>query len=294
MYRFGVFHFDADCLELSRDGRPVRLQPQPAQVLLTLLANAGRTVSREELRQAVWQDDTYVDFDRGLNFCIAQIRGALGDDAGTPRYIRTIPKRGYEFVCPVEPRGHRGGEAEHKGHKDVRRFRRLAATVAAAVVIAAAALFAYRLWAVSRAMPIVAIVRFDNETGDASLSRFSDNLTDTVTVQLTQAADGRFGVIGNAAILRRPRQERDLRTIAATLNARFIVLGQIQRDQDHVRVLAHLIRMPEQTHVRVSRTDDLPQATLAEADAIAGKIANAFGATLRDPASRDSRVAATR
>src|SRR5438105_3596997 len=146
MYRFGVFHFDADGLELSRDGRPVRLQPQPAQVLLALLANAGRTVSREELRQAVWHDDTYVDFDRGLNFCIAQIRGALGDDAVTPRYIRTIPKRGYEFVCPVDA-----------GDKPVRRFRSLAAAVAAAVVIAAAALFAYRLWTVSRAVPIVAI-----------------------------------------------------------------------------------------------------------------------------------------
>src|SRR5438309_6172028 len=110
-YRFGVFEFDARTLDLSREGRPIRLQPQPAQVLLTLVANAGRIVSRDELRQAVWRDDTYVDFDRGLNFCIAQIRSALGDDAGAPRYIRTIPKKGYEFVCPVDAdsRGDRGG-----------------------------------------------------------------------------------------------------------------------------------------------------------------------------------------
>src|SRR5204863_167876 len=67
-YRFGVFEFDADRLELSRGGRPVRLQPQPAQVLLTRVANAGRIVTREELRRAVWKDDTFVDFDRGLNF----------------------------------------------------------------------------------------------------------------------------------------------------------------------------------------------------------------------------------
>src|SRR5258707_6767427 len=146
MYRFGVFHFDADGLELSRDGRPVRLQPQPAQVLLTLLANAGRTVSREELRQAVWRDDTFVDFDRGLNFCIAQIRSALGDDAGTPRYIRTIPKRGYEFVCPIyaDSRGDRGGGQEHEGHRGVRGVRRFAA-FAAATVIVVAGFAAYRV-----------------------------------------------------------------------------------------------------------------------------------------------------
>ena len=284
MYRFGVFQFDADCLELSRDGHPVRLQPQPAQVLLTLVVNAGRTVTREELKQAVWKDDTFVDFDRGLNFCIAQIRSALGDDAGTPRYIRTVPKKGYEFICPLD-----------NGHEDTK-TRSISRLVIAAVAILLAVIgaLAARAWTVSRNLPIVAVVRFDNETGDAALSRFADNLTDTVTAQLTTVGAGRFAVIGNAAILRRPREERDLRTIAAALNAGFIVLGQVQRDRQRVRVLAHLIRMPDQTHVRVSRTDDLPQATLAEVDEIAGKIAKAFGATLNDPASRDSRVAATR
>src|SRR5262249_2936643 len=120
------------------------------------------------------------------------------------------------------------------------------------------------------------------------LSRFSDNLTDTVTVQLTAVSGGRFDVIGNAAILRRPRQERDLRAIASSLNAGFIILGQVQRDQQRVRVLAHLIRMPEQTHITVSRTDDVPEATLAEADEIATKIARAFGRTLGDPARRNA------
>src|SRR5206468_9223342 len=77
-------------------------QPQPAEVLALLVAHAGDVVSREALREAIWGDDTFVDFDRGLNFCIAQIRAALGDSVESPRFIRTIPKRGYQFFAPVE------------------------------------------------------------------------------------------------------------------------------------------------------------------------------------------------
>ncbi|HEY4378699.1 MAG TPA: winged helix-turn-helix domain-containing protein [Acidobacteriaceae bacterium] len=80
----------------------VRLQSQPAQVLTVLVTRAGQVVSREELYEAVWEAETFVDFERGLNFCIAQIRSAMGDDSTTPVYIRTIPRRGYQFIAPVE------------------------------------------------------------------------------------------------------------------------------------------------------------------------------------------------
>src|SRR5579872_5844961 len=251
MHRFGVFEFDAEKLELVREGRPVRLQPQPAQVLRMLVEHAGRTVTRDELRQVVWKDDTFVDFDRGLNFCIAQIRTALGDDAAAPRYIRTVPKRGYEFVCPMGSPGRRVPATA------------IVYTAIAVVLIAMASAVVYRALTTRHMPTIVAIARFDNETGDASLDRFADALTDTVTVQLAQAGDGRFGVIGNAAVLRVPRNQRDLNAIASSLHAGFIVLGQIQRDDQRLRVLAHLIRMPGQTDVRVSRTDDLQDPTLA-------------------------------
>src|SRR5438876_7043060 len=100
--RFGLFEFDSSTGELRRDGVAVKLQPQPAQVLAYLVDHAGEVVARETLRDAVWGGDTYVDFDRGLNFCIAQIRAALGDTADSPRFIRTLPKRGYQFIAPVE------------------------------------------------------------------------------------------------------------------------------------------------------------------------------------------------
>ena len=260
-------------------------------MLLTLVANAGRTVTREELRQAVWRDDTFVDFDRGLNFCIAQIRAALGDDAAAPRYVRTVPKRGYEFVCPIE-NGQR--PAIENPPPPRRGIAGAFYALVAAVVVTIAVVIVVRAMTTRQMPPIVAVVRFDNETGDTSLTRFADALTDTVTVQLAEAGAGRFGVIGNAAALRRPRSERDLRTIAASLNARYIVLGQVQGDSQRIRVLAHLIRMPEQTHLTVSRTEDVTDPTLAVADDIAAKIVRAFGNALADPAVRDSRVAATR
>src|SRR5687768_16356936 len=100
-FHFGHFSFDAASGTLLRQGAPIRLQPQPARVLAILLARAGDVVTREDLRQQIWPEGTYVDFERGLNFSIARIRAALNDTAESSRYIETLPKRGYRFVAPV-------------------------------------------------------------------------------------------------------------------------------------------------------------------------------------------------
>jgi DNA-binding winged helix-turn-helix (wHTH) protein len=101
-FRFGLFEFDAAALELRREGVLVRLQSQPAQVLASLVERADQVVSRDDLRKAIWGDETFVDFERGLNFCISQIRSALKDDSADPTYIRTVPKSGYQFIAPVQ------------------------------------------------------------------------------------------------------------------------------------------------------------------------------------------------
>ena len=98
--RFGEFELDPETGELTGPEGRARLQPQPARVLLHLLANAGRLVTREELRRAVWSD-TEVEFDQGLNFCVRQIRAALGDSPAAPRYVETLPRRGYRFLVPL-------------------------------------------------------------------------------------------------------------------------------------------------------------------------------------------------
>jgi DNA-binding winged helix-turn-helix (wHTH) protein len=100
-YKFGRFEFDTGTLELTCEGRTTRLQAQPAQVLALLVENAERVVLREEIKEAIWGKETFVDFERGLNFCISQIRSALQDSATEPIYVRTIPKNGYRFVAPV-------------------------------------------------------------------------------------------------------------------------------------------------------------------------------------------------
>lgn len=96
--QFGPFTLDLHTLELRRDGTPVAIAPQPARLLAALAARPGELVTREELRRAVWGDGTFVDFERGLNFCVLQARTALGDNARNPLYIETLPKRGYRFL----------------------------------------------------------------------------------------------------------------------------------------------------------------------------------------------------
>jgi DNA-binding winged helix-turn-helix (wHTH) protein len=99
--RFGMFDLDIEAQQLQRDGRVVKLQPQPFRLLCLLATRAGTVVTRDEIRSTLWSGDTFVDFDQGVNYAIRQIRDALDEDADRPVYIQTIPRRGYKFVAPV-------------------------------------------------------------------------------------------------------------------------------------------------------------------------------------------------
>src|SRR4029077_6180744 len=99
--RFGEYELDSRSGKLLRDGRPVKIQPQPLRVLAVLAEHRGEIVSREQLRERIWGDPTFVEFDQGLNYCIRQIRMALRDDASKPAYIETLPKQGYRFIAPI-------------------------------------------------------------------------------------------------------------------------------------------------------------------------------------------------
>jgi eukaryotic-like serine/threonine-protein kinase len=101
-FRFGIFELDPRGGELWKAGVRTRLQPQPARVLTLLVSRSGELVTREEIQREVWPEGTFVDFEQSLNFCIRQIRTALGDQAATPRYVETLPRRGYRLLVPVE------------------------------------------------------------------------------------------------------------------------------------------------------------------------------------------------
>ena len=109
MLRFGSFTVDARAREIFKKGKKLEVQPQPTQVLVSLLENAGEVVTREELRQKIWPADTFVDFEHSLNTAIKKLRQALGDNAARPKYIETLPRRGYRFRGKVEASGEKTG-----------------------------------------------------------------------------------------------------------------------------------------------------------------------------------------
>src|SRR5690348_11020771 len=100
--RFDSFELDTGAGELRKNGDRIKLPPQPFRVLELLVRRSGEVLTRAEIRERIWCDDTFVDFEQGLNFCIRQIREALGDTAVAPRFIETLPRRGYRFLVPVE------------------------------------------------------------------------------------------------------------------------------------------------------------------------------------------------
>ncbi len=100
--RFGSFELDLEAERLLKNGRTIRIQPQPFRLLCLLTNRPGVLVTREEIQKALWAGETFVDFDQGVNFAIKQVRDALGDSADDSLYVQTVPKRGYRFLAPVE------------------------------------------------------------------------------------------------------------------------------------------------------------------------------------------------
>src|SRR5215475_7039580 len=105
IYRFGLFETDVAKGTLTRNGIRVKLQDQPFRVLILLLERPGEIISRDELRQKVWPEGTYVDFDGSLNVILKKLRAAIDDDSDNPRFIETVPRRGYRFIAPVSAIG---------------------------------------------------------------------------------------------------------------------------------------------------------------------------------------------
>src|SRR6266436_6422781 len=100
--RFGIFEVDLNALELRKHGLRLKLPEQPFQILVMLLERPGEIVTRDELRNRLWQTDTFVDFDHGLNNAVMRLREVLGDSSDRPRFIETLPRRGYRFIAPIE------------------------------------------------------------------------------------------------------------------------------------------------------------------------------------------------
>jgi len=265
IYHFGTFTFDDRTLMLLRSERPVPLEPQPARALALLLDRAGAIVTRDELRAHVWDAGTHVDFDRGLAYCIGELRAALGDSAENPRFVQTLPRRGFTFIAPVTrdaadvpPLVERAGPGDSDAAVApvrVHPWVAFASIAGVALIVGAAGalmLARDRVPAAPR-RPIVAVAVFENETGDPRHDRVTASLSDVVVERLTALGPLRVGVDGNAAILRRPRDARDWRAVAHETGAAFLVSGQLQTRSERLSLLMQLIRLDDGTHVWVQR-----------------------------------------
>lgn len=276
--RFGIFTFTTSTGELRRGDVPVRLQAQPAKVLAALVTRPGEIVTRETLQREIWSNGTHVDFERGLNFCVAQVRTALGDSAESPRFIETVPKQGYRFIAPVGPADNGDAGRPHEpapATNQVIRERRskLAVVAALAVLLVAATIAGGRM---RHDVPTVVVVPFYNETGKSEFDTLARSLGDAVVASL--AAPSRIdslSVIGNAAALRNPFARQDVQQISRELGAQWVLIGQLKADGRNLRVIAHLLRASDMKHVWAQPFDDSTfdlNAQTRTADAIAAVV----------------------
>jgi len=257
--RFDIFELDVRAGELRKNGVKLRLQGQPLQVLAALLKRPGELVTREELRAQIWQADTFVDFDHSLHNAIARIREVLGDSAETPRYIETLPRRGYRFVAHVEGISTREPERSAETVQPSEAPAPLArskARAALAVALLTVVMIALALWllpAISHRttavppMRSIAVLPLDNLSGDPSQEYFVDGMTDELITDLAKV--GALRVTSRTSVMRYKGTKKSLPEIARELNVEGIVEGSVTRSGNRVRVTAQLLHAPEDQHL---------------------------------------------
>lgn len=247
--KFGTFEFDTDSGELRKNGRAIALEPQPARALALLLSHAGEIVSRDELREAVWGSETHVDFERGIAYCISQIRAALGDSGENPRFVLTVPKHGFRFIAPVTSDAAPGGAAPARTFNNW-------VTIPLTIAMLAAAIGMVYETLLSPPAPervVIAVSVFDNETGQQEFDQPVAGLSDLVVERLTRVDPDRIAVVGNAAVLRQPRNIRNLKAVAQSIRADYVLLGQLQRGETGLRFITHFIRLRDEAHLKANR-----------------------------------------
>jgi DNA-binding winged helix-turn-helix (wHTH) protein/TolB-like protein len=222
--RFANFAFTSDG-ELLRDGAVVHLQPQPSKVLALLVSRAGELVTREEIQRHVWGDETHVDFDQGLNWCIRGIREVLGDDASAPRFIQTVPRRGYRFIGALQIE---------------RPQRRRWPPIAAALVLA---LFVTGVRFSPPPRVSILVLPFD-DLGGTTLHA-EDVATNEVISSLARIDSNRLGVIDPLTAMKFKRTNECIVRLGRQLDTQYVLLGAVRGTGERLRVTAQLFRVAD-------------------------------------------------
>jgi len=281
--RFGEFLLDSRGGLVSLNGYAVKLQPQPLRMLELLVERAPEVVTREELGDHVWGAGVHVELDASLNYCIRQIRLALRDSAGEPRYVETLPKQGYRLLAEVE-RGEPVAEvaevvelpptvsleAGEAGGR--RRLWVAAAVVGCAVLIAGAGWwFARRQVQADAAIRSLAVLPLENLSGDSGEDYFADGLTDELITELASLPNLR--VVSRTSAMVEKGSHKTLREIAGELNVDAIVEGSVVRSGDRVRITAQLIDTRDDRHLWARSFEGPSKDIVALQDRVAGEIA---------------------
>jgi len=304
---FGTFDLDLQSGELRKHGLKIRLPNQSFRILQRLLERPGEVVSREDLRQALWSDDTFVDFEVGLSSAVRKLRDALGDSAENARFVETLPKRGYRFIAPVG----RIHDAPSNGALvavatlepaiapdqaraqslvepvDRPRFQvRMSAIAAIALVVFAGLAIVTFVLARHRVvdakpLPIrsIAVLPLANLTGDPGQEYFVDGMTDDLITELAQMSDVR--VISRTSVVPYKEARKPAPVVGQELNVDAIVEGTVSRSGHRVRINAQLIDAHSDRHMWAQGyerdADDIvalqSDVARAIAEAIAGKLA---------------------
>jgi TolB-like protein/Tfp pilus assembly protein PilF len=222
---FGTFEVDTRSGELRRKGSRVKLQAQPFQVLALLLERPGEVVTREELTGQLWSGNTFVDFERGLNKAVNKLREALQDDAEKPRFIETLPQRGYRFIAEISVSK-----------------RDLAVTAEEHDALLSPG---------SPRIDSIAVLPLDNHSGDPAQEYFSDGMTEELISAISKISSLR--VISRTSVMTYKGAHKSLPAIARELRVDAVVEGSVARSGDKVRVTAQLIYAPDDRHLWAGR-----------------------------------------
>src|SRR5581483_1060649 len=266
--------------ELRQDGKVVRLQEQPLQLLSLLVQRPGELVGREEIRQRLWPQDTFVEFDDSVNHAVKKVREALGDSAANPRFIETIPRQGYRFIAPVRVPG-RQGIADKPVVLRPARGHRVGWLLLGTVVAAACVVFLV-LHSRTHTAPIrsLAVLPLANLSGDATQDYFSDGITESIITDLGKIRGIR--VISRTSVMQFKRRDTPLPRIASELGVDALVEGGIVRNGGRVRITAQLVAANPERHLWAASYEGDSNDIIVLQREVAEAVAREIRATLSD------------
>jgi TolB-like protein/DNA-binding winged helix-turn-helix (wHTH) protein/Flp pilus assembly protein TadD len=294
LLRFGAFEADVQTGELRKQGKRIRLQDQPFQLLVMLLEAPGQVVTRDELRSKLWPQTT-VDFDHGLNKAISKIREALGDSPEHPRFVETVARRGYRFLADVavvgggraktvpEDRAYEGSPAVSPAlpttHQKARpsNFARLLFGSALVAAFAISWLFYHEIYS-APAIRSLAVLPLENVSGDGSQDYFADGMTDALITRLAQI--GTLRVISRTSVMTYKNVHKPLAEIARDLNVDAVIKGSVSRAGERIRVTAELIDARNDKQLWGGSYDEDIRDTLLLQSTVTRAIAGQIRATL--------------